>query len=71
MNEQSNKNDEIKAMSIQAWRDPEVQAFRYPNNWHMNVVRLSALSSGYLYHPRKYSYYLFLLETGSTQRVRV
>jgi len=43
----------------------EVEAPRFRDNWHMNVVRLSALRTGCLY-PRKYSWYSFLLEAEST-----
>jgi hypothetical protein len=36
------------------------------DNRHMKVVRLSALRTGRLYPPRKYSWYSFLLEAEST-----
>ena len=44
----------------------EVEAPRFQDNQHMKVVRLSALRTGSLYHPRKYSWYSFLLEPEST-----
>jgi hypothetical protein len=44
----------------------EVEAPIFQDNRHMNVVRLSALRTGRLYPPRKYSWYSFLLEAEST-----
>jgi hypothetical protein len=54
-----------KAIPLQAWTGPEVEATRFQDNRHMKVVRLSALRTGHLY-PRKYSWYSFLLEVEST-----
>ena len=44
----------------------QVEAPRFQDNWHMKVVRLSALCTACLYPPRKYSWYSFLLEAEST-----
>jgi hypothetical protein len=44
----------------------EVEAPRFQDTQHMKVVRLSALRTGRLYTPKKYSWYSFLLETEST-----
>jgi hypothetical protein len=44
----------------------EVEASRREKNWDMKVVRLSALSKGHLYNPRKYPWYSFLLDAVST-----
>ena len=44
----------------------EVEAPRFRDNRLMKVVRLSALLTGRLYPPRKYSWYSFLLEAEST-----
>jgi hypothetical protein len=44
----------------------EVEAPRFQDNRHTKVVRLSALRTGHLYPPRKYSWYSFLLEAEST-----
>jgi hypothetical protein len=44
----------------------EVEAVRFQDNRHMNVVRLSALLTGRLFNPRNYSWYSFLLESEST-----
>jgi len=30
----------------------QVEAPRFRDNWHVKVVRLSALRTGHLYHPR-------------------
>ena len=50
-----------KAIPLQAWGGPEgSRRLR-----HMKVVRLLAIRTGRLY-PRKYSWYLFLLEAEST-----
>jgi len=43
----------------------KVEVPRFQDNWHMNVVRLSALRTGRLYS-NKYSWYSFLLEAEST-----
>jgi hypothetical protein len=43
----------------------EVEAPRFQDNRHIKVVRLSALRTGRLYPPRKYSWYSFLLEAES------
>ena len=63
---------ESKAIPLQAWTGPEssrkVKAPRFQDNRHMKVVRLSALRTGLLYPPRKYSWYSFLLEAESTPR---
>jgi len=54
-----------KAIPLQARTGPEgSRRLRLPVfkiNWHMKVVSLSALRTGRL-HPRKYSWYSFLLE---------
>jgi len=39
-----------------------VEAPIFQDTQHMNVIGLSALSTGRLYPPRKYSWYSFLLE---------
>ena len=43
----------IKAIPLQAWTGPDVfqvvVAPRFPDNWDMNVVRLSAQRTGSLY----------------------
>jgi hypothetical protein len=44
----------------------EVEAPRFIDNRHMKVVRLSALPTGRLYPPRKYSWYSFLLDAELT-----
>ena len=47
----------------------EMEAPRFQDSRHMNVVRLSALRTARLYtltHPRKYSWYSFLSEAEST-----
>ena len=44
----------------------EVEACRYQYNQHTSVVRLSALGTGHIYPPRKYSWYSFLLEAEMT-----
>ena len=63
---------ESKAIPLQAWTGPEssrkVKAPRFQDSRHMKVVRLSALRTGLLYPPRKYSWYSFLLEAESTPR---
>ena len=41
-----------KAIPGQALRVPEVEAPRFEDNWHLKVVRLSALRTGHLY-PQK------------------
>jgi hypothetical protein len=48
------------------WGFQEVEAPRFQDNRHMKVARLSALRTGHLYPPRKYSWYSFLLEAEST-----
>jgi hypothetical protein len=57
----SNTTGKGKAILLQAWIGPEgsrkVEAPRFQENRNMKVLRLSAL-----YHPRKYSWYSFLLE---------
>ena len=59
-----------KAIPVQGWTDPGVSrsftAAKFQDNRHVKVVRLSALSTGRLYLPRKYSRYSFLLEGEST-----
>jgi hypothetical protein len=44
----------------------EDEAPRFQDNRHMKVVRLSALLTGSLYPPSKYSWYSFLLKAEST-----
>ena len=44
----------------------DVEAPRFQDSRHMNVVRLSAVRTGRLYPPRRYSWYSFLLEAEST-----
>jgi hypothetical protein len=44
----------------------KVGAPRFLDSRHLNVVRLSALSTGRLYPLRKYSWHSFLLEVEST-----
>jgi len=44
----------------------ELEASRFEENWDMRVVRLSALSTGHPYDPRKYPWYSFLPEAVST-----
>jgi len=44
----------------------EVEVPRFQDIQHMKVVRLSALHTGRLYPPRKYSWHSFLLEDEST-----
>ena len=48
-----------------SWGFQESEDPKFQDNRHMKVVRLSALRTGRLY-PRKYSWYLFLLEAEST-----
>jgi len=48
------------------WGFQEFEAPRFQDNRHMKVVILSALRTGRLYPPRKYSWYAFLLESEST-----
>jgi len=59
-----------KAIRVQGLTVPGVSrsftAARFQENRHMKVVRLSAVSTGRLYLPRKYSRYSFLLEAEST-----
>ena len=38
---------------------------KFPDSRHMKAVRLSALHTGHLYPPRKYSWYSVLLEAES------
>jgi hypothetical protein len=45
------------------WGFQEVEAPRFQDNRHIKVVRLSALRTGRLYPPRKYSWYSFMLDT--------
>jgi len=56
----------VEAIPVQAWGFQEVEAPRFQDNRHMKVVRLSALRTGRLYLPRKYSWYSFLSEAEST-----
>ena len=48
------------------WGFQEVEAPRLQDDRHMKVARLSALRTGRLYRPGKYSWYSFLLEAEST-----
>jgi hypothetical protein len=43
----------------------ELESTRFHDNRHMKVVRLSALRTGRLYPPRKYTWYSFLLQAES------
>ena len=62
-----------KAIPLQAWTSTggfqELEARIFQDNRHMKVVGLSALRTGRIYppHPRKYSWYSFLLEAESTE----
>jgi hypothetical protein len=62
-------NTNKKAISVQAWTGPEgSRSLRLPkflDDLHMKVP-MSALRTGRLYSPRKYSWYSFLLEAEST-----
>ena len=55
-------------MPVQALRIPESWAFKFHDNRHMKVERLSALRTGRLYPaaPKKYSSHSFPLEAKST-----
>ena len=59
-----------KAFPLQAWTGPwscqKLMAPRFQNNRQMKAVRLSALRTGRLWPPRKYSWYSLLLEAEST-----
>jgi len=59
----------VKAIPLHAWAVLEesrsLRLKRFQDNRHMNVIRLSALSTGHLYS-KKYSWYSFLLEVVST-----
>ena len=44
----------------------QVEAPRFQDSRHMKVLKLSALRTGRLYLPKKYSWYSFLLEAEST-----
>jgi hypothetical protein len=59
-----------KAIPLQAWTGPEgsrrLGLPRFQDNRYMNMVGFSALRTGRLYPPRKYSWHSFLLETVST-----
>jgi len=59
------------AIPLRAWTGPEgSRRSRLPDTLdgrNMKVTRLSALRTGRLYHPRKYSWYSYLLEAESTQ----
>ena len=44
----------------------EFEAPKFQDNQHMNVVTMSTMSKGHLYHPMQYSWYSFLLEGEST-----
>jgi len=46
------------------WRFHKFEAPRFAENWHMKVLRLSALRTGDLY-PRRYLWYSFLLDAES------
>jgi len=56
----------VKAILLQTWTSPE--GSRFQDNRHMKLVTLSALHTGRLYPPRKYSWYSFMLEAESTPR---
>jgi hypothetical protein len=58
------------ATPLEAWTGPEgSRRLWLPdilNSRNVKVARLSAIRTGRLYHPRKYSWYSFLLEAEST-----
>jgi hypothetical protein len=56
--------DKGKAIPAQALGFQEVGTPNFPDVWHMKVLRLSAICTVCL-TPRKYSWYLFLLEAES------
>ena len=59
----------VKAVPLQAWTGPEVsRKLSFPDfmTTAQDGGRLSALRTGRLYPPRKYSWYSFLLEADST-----
>jgi hypothetical protein len=61
-------NYPLKAFSLQAWSGPEgSRKLRFPDflTTAQDVVRLSALRTGRIYH-RKHTWYSFLLEAEST-----
>ena len=65
---QHGKKGKGKAVPLQAWTGPEgSRKLRFPDfvTTAQNGGRLSALRTGRL-HPRKYSWYSFLLEAEST-----
>jgi len=47
---------------VQARYFQEIETPIFHDNWHMKVVKLSALHTDHLYPHRKYSWYSFLLE---------
>ena len=55
-----------KAISVQAWGFHEVEAPRFYDSRHMKVLSLSALCTGRLKPPSKYSWYSYLLQAEST-----
>ena len=59
-----------KAIAVQTWTGPEssrrLRVSECPNSRHMKVARLSALRTGRLYPPGRYSWYSFLLEAEMT-----
>jgi hypothetical protein len=62
---------EIKQYLYRPWGFQEVEAFRFQENRHMKVARLSALLTGWLYPIRKYSWYSLLLRGWVDPRVIV
>jgi hypothetical protein len=56
-----------KAIPLQAWTGPQgSRRLRLPHFKTVGTWRLSALRTGRLYLPRKYSWYSFLLDAEST-----
>jgi ubiquitin C-terminal hydrolase len=60
-----NTKVKVKQFHYKTMGFQDVEAPRFQDNPHMKLVRLSALSTGRFYPPRKYSWYSFLLEAES------